>query len=255
LRSPFRLDGWPVKGLKNPPSLYLKHARCLFIPVVRKITRKKREEDAPPVLLSPDSGHRESNNDIGNQIPVFLKSPDPRHDEGAAFLEHIDGLYSYALVLARNRSDADDLVQETCLRALPAMQRLREDSNVRAWLYTILRNIWFNQLRQRRTAPQIDSIDMAQRLADIPSNGSQDPYSLLAGKTEREQLRDAIQQLPIESREIIMLREYGELSYQEIADAIDVPIGTVMSRLGRARSKLRTLLLASSKCEGRPTPT
>jgi RNA polymerase sigma-70 factor, ECF subfamily len=182
---------------------------------------------------------------------VFVKSHDSPHAGGAAFLEHIDGLYSYALVLARNRSDADDLVQETCLRALPAMERLREGSNVRGWLYTILRNIWFNQLRQRRTARQVDSIDIAQRLADIPSNGSQDPYSLLAGKTEREQLRDAIQQLPIESREIIILREYGELSYQEIADAMDVPIGTVMSRLGRARSKLRTLLLATFESPSR----
>jgi RNA polymerase sigma-70 factor (ECF subfamily) len=86
----------------------------------------------------------------------------------------------------------------------------------------------------------------------IPSNGSQDPYSLLVGKAEGEQLRDAIQQLPIESREIIMLREYGELSYQEIADVLEVPIGTVMSRLGRARSKLRTLLLASFET---PTPS
>jgi RNA polymerase sigma-70 factor (ECF subfamily) len=197
--------------------------------------------------LGPDSAHQESNNRIRNQTTVFLKSHDSRHAEGAAFLEHIDGLYSYALVLARNRSDADDLVQETCLRALPAMERLREGSNVRAWLFTILRNVWFNQLRQRRTAPQIDSIDIAQRVANIPSNGSQDPYSLLASKTDREQLRDAIQQLPIESREIIMLREYGELSYQEIADTINVPIGTVMSRLGRARSKLRTLLLAASE--------
>jgi RNA polymerase sigma-70 factor (ECF subfamily) len=203
--------------------------------------------------LGPDSAHLESNHRIRNQTTVFLRSHDSPNAEGAAFLEHIDGLYSYALVLARNRSDANDLVQETCLRALPAMERLREGSNVKAWLFTILRNVWFNQLRHRRTAPQIDSIDIAQRVADIPSNGSQDPYSLLANKTDREQVRDAIQQLPIESREIIMLREYGELSYQEIADAINVPIGTVMSRLGRARSKLRTLLLAASESPRRST--
>jgi hypothetical protein len=70
----------------------------------------------------------------------------------AAGIEHIDGLYSYALVLTRNRSDAEDLVQETYVRAIGAMGRLRGDSNVKSWLFTILRNIWFNQLRQRRTA-------------------------------------------------------------------------------------------------------
>ena len=66
--------------------------------------------------------------------------------------QYLDGLYSYALVLSRNRTEAEDLVQETCLRALRAMARLRPDSNVKSWLFTILRNIWLNQLRQSRTA-------------------------------------------------------------------------------------------------------
>jgi RNA polymerase sigma factor (sigma-70 family) len=69
--------------------------------------------------------------------------------------EYVDGLYSYALILSRNRTEAEDLVQETCLHALRAMERLRPDSNVKSWLFTISRNIWFNQLRQWRTAPEI----------------------------------------------------------------------------------------------------
>src|SRR5260370_20837533 len=73
--------------------------------------------------------------------------------------EYLDGLYSYALVLSRNQAEAQDLVQETCLHALRAMERLRPDSNVKSWLFTILRNIWLNQLRQRKTVPPI--VDLA----------------------------------------------------------------------------------------------
>jgi len=68
------------------------------------------------------------------------------------FGEYLDGLYGYAMVLSRNRTEAEDLVQETCLRALRAVGRLRTNGNVKSWLFTILRNIWLNQVRQRRTA-------------------------------------------------------------------------------------------------------
>src|SRR5215472_8249522 len=73
--------------------------------------------------------------------------------------EYLDALYSYALVLARNNTEAEDLVQETCLRALRAMGRLRANSNLKSWLFTILRNIWLNQLRQRRTTPEMVELD------------------------------------------------------------------------------------------------
>ena len=90
----------------------------------------------------------------------------------AAGIEHIDGLYSYALVLTRNRSEAEDLLQETYVRALGAMGRLRTGSNVKSWLFTILRNIWFNQLRQQRVAKIVamdgeESAMVLQRLEKI----------------------------------------------------------------------------------------
>jgi RNA polymerase sigma-70 factor (ECF subfamily) len=85
----------------------------------------------------------------------------------AAGIEHIDGLYSYALVLTRNRSEAEDLLQETYVRALGAMGRLRTASNVKSWLFTILRNIWFNQLRQQRAAKLVamDGEESAMNIA------------------------------------------------------------------------------------------
>jgi RNA polymerase sigma-70 factor (ECF subfamily) len=162
------------------------------------------------------------------------------------FSEYLDGLFSYAVVLSRNRTEAEDLVQETCLRALRAMERLRPDSNIKSWLFTILRNIWLNQLRHSRTTPKAVDVeggeDPVHRIVDTTAK---DPYSIYLGNIEREHVRAAIQQLPLEFREIILLREYEELSYEEIADLLDCPAGTVMSRLARARSKLRDLLLAS----------
>jgi len=160
--------------------------------------------------------------------------------------EYLDSLYSYALVLSRNRTEAEDLVQETCLRALRAMERLRPDSNVKSWLFTILRNIWLNQLRQRKNVPDVVDLDSDEHGADRAVDSSKDPYAAYVSDLEREQVQHAIEQLPLEFREIILLREYEELSYEEIAAMLQCPVGTVMSRLARARSKLRDLLLATS---------
>lgn len=159
--------------------------------------------------------------------------------------EYLDGLYSYALVLSRNPTEAEDLVQETCLRALRAMERLRPDSNVKSWLFTILRNVWLNQLRQRKTAPDIVDLDSDDYGANRAVDSSKDPHAAYVTDLEQEQVRYAIEQLPLEFREVILLREYEELSYEEIAAMLQCPAGTVMSRLARARSKLRDLLSAT----------
>jgi RNA polymerase sigma-70 factor, ECF subfamily len=169
------------------------------------------------------------------------------------FSEYLDGLYSYAVVLSRNRTQAEDLVQETCLRALRAMERLRPDSNIKSWLFTILRNIWLNQVRQSRTAAELHDIDLDQGEynAKLTREPAKDPYELYLADFEREQVRNAIGQLPVDFREVILLREYEELSYEEIATLLNCPAGTVMSRLARARSKLRELLLAGSSSPGK----
>lgn len=157
------------------------------------------------------------------------------------FNVYLNGLYAYAVVLSRNRTEAQDLVQETCLRAFRSIGQLRPDGNVKSWLFTILRNIWLNQIRQKRTAPEM--VDPEENGATEPADTAQDPYAAYAGKVDQEQVRAAIQQLPVEFREIIILREYEELSYQEVAALLGCPIGTVMSRLARARSRLRQLLV------------
>ena len=163
--------------------------------------------------------------------------------------EHIDGLYSYALVLTHNHAEAEDLVQETYVRAIPAIGRLRPDSNIKAWLFKILRNIWFNQLRKRRSDPQMFHADMETDSVDKLVNPGKDSYEIYAGKLEARRVRSAIEQLSLEFREVILLREFEELSYQEIASLLDCPPGTVMSRLARARAKLRMLLSNPEKRE------
>jgi RNA polymerase sigma-70 factor, ECF subfamily len=157
-------------------------------------------------------------------------------------IEYLDGLYSYAMVLTRNHAEAEDLVQETYIRAMQAIRRLRADSNIKGWLFTILKNIWFNQLRKRRNGPQMVEIEGGDGAANNIVEPSKNSHDLYVSKLEAEQVRAAIQELPLEFREIILLREYEDLSYREIASILDCPLGTVMSRLGRARAKLRPLL-------------
>jgi RNA polymerase sigma-70 factor (ECF subfamily) len=161
-------------------------------------------------------------------------------------IEYLDGLYSYAMVLTRNHTDAEDLVQETYIRAMQAMQRLRADSNIKGWLFTILKNIWFNQLRKRRNGPKMVEIEAGDDVANNIVEPSKNSHDLYVSKLEAEQVRAAIQKLPVEFREIIVLREYEDLSYREIASILRCPLGTVMSRLGRARAKLGALLAAAA---------
>jgi RNA polymerase sigma-70 factor, ECF subfamily len=166
--------------------------------------------------------------------------------------EYVDGLYSYAMVLTRNHAEAEDLVQETYVRAMQAMRKLRADSNIKGWLFTILRNIWFNQLRKRRNSPQMIGIDVEESVANSIVEPSRNSHDLYVSKWEAEQVRAAIQELSVEFREVILLREYEDLSYREIASVLHCPVGTVMSRLGRARANLRTLLAVMLKGSSSP---
>jgi RNA polymerase sigma-70 factor, ECF subfamily len=172
---------------------------------------------------------------------MFQKADRNKHAD-AFGLEYIDALYGYALMLTRNRVEAEDLVQETYVRALEAQHRLRKDSNVKGWILTILRNLWLNQLRKRKSEPLLVEMDGQEGGADYVPGNALDSYEILAGKEDVKRVQVAIGQLSTEFREVILLREFEELSYQEMATVLDCPMGTVMSRLGRARAKLRVLL-------------
>ncbi len=154
-------------------------------------------------------------------------------------LEHLDALYGFAMVLTRDRAAAEDLVQETYLRAVRAFGSLMPDSNLKSWLFAIMRNIWLNQLRHVRSGPQFVELDAEEgNRAQWLDRVSNDPHALYVSKLEREEVRAAIERLP----QIIVLRDLEGFSYQQIASILECPAGTVMSRLGRAREKLRRLL-------------
>ena len=175
-----------------------------------------------------------------NASPV--DSAIPVSEERAIGLEHLPGLYSYAMVLTRNPADAEDLVQETYVRALRAIGTVWSISDLKPWLFTILRNLWLNTLRAKRRRPTLLAIDCEDRAHDVSAESALDPDDIYSSGVERQLVQGAIQKLPSEYREVIVLREYQELSYREIADVLQCPMGTVMSRLGRARSRLRRLL-------------
>ena len=169
-------------------------------------------------------------------------------------LQHLDGLYGYAMTLTRNRAEAEDLVQETYLRALRAFERLRPDSNLKSWLFTILRNILLNRVRDRVGNPAVIAMDEpADGPRQFEDKSAKDPLFLYMNKTKQADVQKAINELPPAYREVIVLREFEELSYDEIAQVLDCPPGTVMSRLSRAREKLKGMLQNWSLAPGSAT--
>lgn len=161
---------------------------------------------------------------------------------GQAALEHIDALYGYAMTLTRDTTEAEDLVQETFLRATSAANRPDANSNLKGWLFVIMRNAWLNQVRHKNSGPLfVDLETNEQSIGESPETGN-NPHVVYLRKLDREQVRKAIDSLPDAYREIVVLRDIEGFTYHEIATVLDCPAGTVMSRLGRARGKLRELL-------------
>jgi len=158
---------------------------------------------------------------------------------GQAAMEHIDALYGYALALTRNMTEAEDLVQETYLRAASAAHRPDGNSNLKGWLFVIMRNAWLNEVRHKNSGPKFVDLDTSGPAVDQLQDS---PHVVYLRKLEREQVQQAIESLPDAYREIVVLRDIEGFTYQEIATVLDCPAGTVMSRLGRARGKLRKVL-------------
>jgi RNA polymerase sigma-70 factor (ECF subfamily) len=156
-------------------------------------------------------------------------------------LAYVDQLYATALRLTRSPSDAEDLVQDTYLKAFRAATQFQPGTNLKAWLFTILQNTFRNRRRDRGREPvDIDSetVERAPVRADAP-----DPEQRLLEATMDVDLREALDSLPLAFREAVWLRDVDDLSYAEIAQVLDVPMGTVMSRISRGRRLLQERLL------------
>lgn len=161
-------------------------------------------------------------------------------------LPHLDAAYNLARWLTGNEHDARDMVQESCLRALKFFGNFR-GGDARAWLLTIVRNTTYTSLRRSQKRDHVfDSDDKIDKLEDPSPN----PGQILERAANIEAVREAISQLPAEFREVVVLREMENFSYKEIADIAAVPIGTVMSRLARARRQLQLILSQNKNITG-----
>jgi RNA polymerase sigma-70 factor (ECF subfamily) len=160
---------------------------------------------------------------------------------GAEILRYLEPLYATALRLTRNRADAEDLVQDTLVKALRFSNRFERGTNLRAWLSTILHNTWRNRIRDAaRETVEVNStrLEEAEATQEGSQAGGETPEQLLLRNTLDADLRAALDELPDIFRQAVWLRDVEEFSYAEIAKTLDVPIGTVMSRISRGRRML-----------------
>jgi RNA polymerase sigma-70 factor (ECF subfamily) len=159
-------------------------------------------------------------------------------------MPHLDSLYNFASWLVHNKSNAEDLVQETYLKALRGFASFQPGTNFRAWMFRILRNTFLSSRStlDRRMTVEIDSEDDAPVLPATSTT----PESLMIERSQQDGVWNAIEQLPVTFREVLLLCDVEDASYREISEILSIPIGTVMSRLARARKAVRESLLRTA---------
>jgi RNA polymerase sigma-70 factor (ECF subfamily) len=167
---------------------------------------------------------------------VSEKSPPPESFEQLA-MPHFERLYNFACWLTHDRQEAEDLVQETYAKALQGFSSFQAGTNFRAWIYKILRNAFLTSrtgLKATATVP----LDLEGEDEVLPTV-KETPESILLHRSDGQIVQQALGQLPVAYREVLLLCEVEEMSYQEISATLAIPMGTVMSRLSRARQALR----------------
>lgn len=150
----------------------------------------------------------------------------------AIITEQIPRLRRYARALTGDRIAADDLVQDTLERAWAKLHMWRRGSDMRAWMFSIMHNTFINHIRKNR----LDTVSMSDDALEVPTRATQEDF------LQMRDLASAIGKLPYEYREVILLIGLEQMSYEEVAQVLGIPLGTVMSRLSRGRERLRTLM-------------
>jgi RNA polymerase sigma-70 factor (ECF subfamily) len=172
-------------------------------------------------------------------------------------MEYMPALYTAALRLTRNAADAEDLVQETFLKAYRAFGSFEEGTNLKAWLYRILTNTFINNYRASKRRPEkadvedIEDLYLYKRLNELPAPGvGRSAEEELLERITDDEVKGAIESLPESFRIAVLLADVEGFSYKEIAEITDVPIGTVMSRIHRGRKALQKALLSFAEARG-----
>lgn len=179
---------------------------------------------------------------FGAQGMVLLGTSSSQDDKSLAGFEELatplfDSLYNFARWLVHNQNDAEDLVQETYLKSLRSFASFQPGTNFRAWIFQILRNTFLSscsKLERRMTVAMESEEDGSELAAERET-----PETILIERSNRQLVQRAIDELPAQYREVLLLCEVEEMSYQQIAEILSIPIGTVMSRLARARRAIR----------------
>ena len=161
-------------------------------------------------------------------------------------MPHLDAAYNLARWLTRNDHDAQDVVQEALIRAMRYIGGLRSDG-ARAWLLQIVRHTCYSWLKENRPAEKVLLDDPDDAWQELAAPSADEPASIAMRKAERAQINEAITALPVAYREVLVLRELEDLSYNDIARIAQIPVGTVMSRLARARGLMRTALTPTTR--------
>jgi RNA polymerase sigma-70 factor, ECF subfamily len=160
-------------------------------------------------------------------------------------LPHEASLYAPAMALTRSASDAEDLVQETLLRAYDRFDTYRSDGSPRAWLHTIMRNLFYNMYRKKSREPRQVPLENADGSSiEQPTSPSASPERQVLSQLEGAALLQAVRLLPEEYRRVVAMADLQGMAYQEIADCLHIPVGTVRSRLSRGRERVRRSLTA-----------
>jgi RNA polymerase sigma-70 factor (ECF subfamily) len=166
-------------------------------------------------------------------------APSSADDFSAEALQFLEPLFATAMRLTRNRADAEDLVQDTFVKAFRFSGQFKRGTNLRAWLYTILHNTWRNRRRDAiRDTVEVDSDQVEQAAAGPGGEPVETPERILMRSTLDADLQAALDDLPDGFRQAVWLRDVEEFTYAEIAEMLSVPIGTVMSRISRGRRML-----------------
>ena len=184
---------------------------------------------------------------------AFRRPPAGRDENGFAdaALSHIDSLYGTALRLTRRAADAEDLVQDTYLKAFRSSHQFEPGTNLKAWLFTILHNTFRNMRRHDGRNPVDVNSETVEQAVDRAGE-DQSPEQLLTRDTLDADLQAALDEMPENFRQAVWLRDVEEFPYADIAKMLDVPIGTVMSRISRGRRLLYERLAGTRDGAGRP---
>ncbi len=190
----------------------------------------------------------ETSRKVNSALPMLWKKRDPRREFEREFEAIFPSVFSTALRLTRNQDEAQDLTQEAVVRAFQAYDRF-DGTNFKAWVLRILTNVFINRYRKAKRDPDVASIEDLPAVENLVAEEAT-PGTELFDSLLGEQVEEALMSLPEEYRTAVLLCDVEGMSYDEIAEALEVPIGTVRSRLARGRAALREKLVDYAKSEG-----